>query len=382
MGTRSRLPLYGEPIFRWRGRGVLSRQDGTDESVSFTAQQLKAGEIVIDTRGTLIPMFETRPLSLVGTTHDGHRIEFLGLRLSHSNSPLGQGGRSRQTSTNWYALSVRVTKKTSSQPHEIVAGLVNCEIQLRPSPVAIRAGHATVHLTQRSDYDTALARARYQNSAMLMANAHCEIGRASVRTRLKLLEDICRLLSFARGTVINWIFYEVRSAKGETLESVHGNRVTRRFSPLAPIRMDDTAEFVEHALPILLADRQYRLRRVISSVHDAKVSGFLETRALAACVTVEYLVTRFGLTRSKRWNAKPLRYRLEFMNREACLGLRQQSISWLVDLRNQLAHEASFLPGRAKWKQYLRAITLMDTMFARLLRYKGPIVNQVIEWNR
>lgn len=111
----------------------------------------------------------------------------------------------------------------------------------------------------------------------------------------QIANDICNLLSIARGTKVAWIQEEVLDTAGDRTHLIHSNRITKPFTPLAPIdptRIGGTPEFLETTYPVYRERRErYRLDRgTIDSVLDAKVqTDFLETRGAKLAVALESL---------------------------------------------------------------------------------------------
>ena len=119
-------------------------------------------------------------------------------------------------------------------------------------------------------------------------------GHSAIGVR-KAANALTYLMSVARGTKVQWIQEDLRVPNGPLKYRIHGNRVTKRFTTLAPIdpiRGCSLKDFVETCFPTYLENRdRYRLGQgTIDAVLDAKVEDdFLESRGVKLAVALEGL---------------------------------------------------------------------------------------------
>lgn len=111
----------------------------------------------------------------------------------------------------------------------------------------------------------------------------------------KTANAVTYLMSVARGTKVQWIQEELRVPGGPLKYLIHGNRVTKRFTTLAPIdprRCGPLKDFLEACYTTYEENRdQFLLERgTIDAVLDARVEDdFLESRGVKLAVALEGL---------------------------------------------------------------------------------------------
>jgi hypothetical protein len=188
---------------------------------------------------------------------------------------------------------------TSGPPALVRYLLTNLEFGAREKPQ-----HTPLHLPgvegevrlfpESSDlFATARLRAFKQARATARLEIRPQDGHAA-RTR-RIANDLCDLLSIARGTKVAWIQEEVINTTGARTHLIHSSRITKPFTSLAPIdpqRVGNVAGFLEQTYPVFRDRREkYRLDRgTIDAVLDAKVeTDFLETRGAKLAVALESL---------------------------------------------------------------------------------------------
>jgi hypothetical protein len=107
---------------------------------------------------------------------------------------------------------------------------------------------------------------------------------------------LCRALSIANGSRVEWVYCDLYDASGARLERQHRNHVTKRYTgwPIIDHRggwTPDARRFTEDAFRMLVMDAEPLLRpAIIESLFDAKAQeDFLEARGAKVAVTLEML---------------------------------------------------------------------------------------------
>ena len=148
---------------------------------------------------------------------------------------------------------------------------------------------------------------------------------------------ICRLLSVAAGTVIEWITAYGVNENNERTRCVHAARRTKPFCslPVVPIRefgYDANTrmlqEFLQNGLEQSSARDRHRMNAVVAAYLDARLeSDFVEARGIKTVVVLEMLKNLFSEEySSKEWNKlmpKSLRKRISVVVKNA---LKQSEI--------------------------------------------------------
>ena len=117
-------------------------------------------------------------------------------------------------------------------------------------------------------------------------------------TACGLASDICDLLTFARGTLISWVYYDLVSDSGERLFSHHVPAVTRPYSAGLPLispghkRTRELRFIVESLSPYRRLRTEHGSRAVVQAFAEVRGAGFMDTRALLAVSLIEYLLDR------------------------------------------------------------------------------------------
>ncbi|MBA7485684.1 hypothetical protein ES707_21234 [subsurface metagenome] len=254
----------------------------------------------------------------------------------------------------------------------------------------------------------------------------CEVvAKPSVNMELReissKLDELCCLLSLARGTKITWINTEECREDGKAHRIILRNPVTWPFSSLPlidPRNSQDTAIFIEKVYPTYLKLRDsYNLNIAIEQYLDAKREVvYLETRALVAVSLLDSLLGQYASLhnldkivsnfssekkRKLRTNLKECLMKLfpyidgsslnemaekvselnrrSYLNllvlwaRDLKLDMSQDELSRVKDTRHSLVHGAKFLSSGStgKTREYFRVIQLIDQVFLKLLGYDG-----------
>ena len=442
---------YGKVIRTYRGKGKLRRTNGDEFPCHITIQQVETGLIYIACKfapkvaqaAATIQFIMDSPRQdvelIYGKIRDGMDFESRGeLFIAHSevavfaspNRPaittllVQEVGlwKEKQCHTGCYRFSVVNFEFTGNHPVKriIQDGPKQVEHFYRNLELQTPWGIAAVDPVP--DYDDLIRRTKAQKGISVT----CEVvAKPSVNMELRevtsKLDELCRLLSLARGTKITWINAEECMEDGKAHRIILRNPVTWPFSSLPlidPQNPQDTPLFIEKVYPTYLKLRdRYNLDLAIEQYLDAKrETAYLETRALAAVSLLDFLQGRYaslrdldkiisGLSREKnkelRDGLKKLimslfpdikgsdldemtkktpelnrRSYLSLLKLWTCsLGLKisQGELSKIRDTRIALVHKAKFQSSDSdgKIREYFRVICLIDQVFLKLLSYDG-----------
>ncbi|WP_420449772.1 hypothetical protein [Candidatus Palauibacter sp.] len=246
----------------------------------------------------------------------------------------------------------------------------------------------------------------------------------------QVADDLCFLLSVARGTKVQWITEEKLDGSGQVLQRTHGARITKPFTPLAPIHpwlVPKLCDFLEQTYPRYVARREeYRLNKgTIDAVLDARVeTDFLEMRAAKLAIALEtfksnVMSVRFPedqfvidrdqfsqaeagvrdvLIKELRGSGVSKRHANEMSQKTLCLNRRSfgsllrrlakdlevrvshQELQRFIHCRNALVHRGRFTEDaqsaasrrRSNYGNYAFMLDVMDRFLLRLLDYRGP----------
>lgn len=293
------LDEYGQASDRFVGSGQLESEHGI-ASVEWAAAQYPDGQVLLACQGgaDAFDVFMSSPTGFVGEASDGTKLDcnkYLGELPLLRHVPQGQTG-------GWavYRLSLLHADLPASGPPGLVRHLLtNFEFDISGRHEAVTfqlpGVQGDVRLVPAPGDPMAPNRLRALRAARPTAWLEIEPQDGHAVRARAIADNICYLLSIARGTKVAWIQEEVVSADGVPTHRFYSNRITKPYSPYAPldpVRIGGTLEFLA-ATYSAYCDRceRYRLAHgTIDSVLDAKVeTDFLETRGAKLAVALEVL---------------------------------------------------------------------------------------------
>ena len=245
---------------------------------------------------------------------------------------------------------------------------------------------------------------------------------------IRIVDTLCKILSFARGTKINWIYYDGYDGNGDKILSFHKNSVNRQYTSISvidPRNPDETASFIEVVYNSYLnRENLYGLDKAIEAYLDAKSEAvYLESRALKAVVVLELLKGKYAKTnkveiiisschfkkvkcninlllnqqfesmslpqnslkemntRIAELNRKSFRVILEAMFTDLDVKITGEELRRLVNIRNSLIHKASFVT-KEYLNEYTFLIGILDRIFLKILNYNGTVLDIANKFNR
>ncbi|MFA4837785.1 MAG: hypothetical protein WC749_17180, partial [Dehalococcoidia bacterium] len=288
-------------------------------------------------------------------------------------------------------------------------------------------GEATIH--PLPNYDVTLRRIKADKGIAVTSEAVVKVpSKASFPDIVEKVNELCCLLSLARGTKINWINVELVGDDGDTAHAILKNSVTWPFSSLNLIddqTPNDTPLFIEKAYPAYLKYRDmYNLDIAIEQYLDAKrETAYLETRGLAAVALIDSLqqsyasengiaeiVKGFGqqadkvrehlkssikavfpnikdeelhemLQKIRELNRRSFLNLLTVWTHDLDLQITDSELTAVKDTRNSLAHKMRFksIEQEGKVREYFRLINLINQVFLKLLGYTGHFIHVDLE---
>lgn len=437
---RAQLGLYGKILAGYRGRGRLQFAQGDTLRCAFRAVQLSDGRIVVNCSGRGVGrgyrLFDERMEAVVrldGESSDGALVGISGLFATNA-SVRQRLAPSRDTwNLTCIAHELDVTYPGSGPPTSLKFGIVNFEYlgntwRLTPTGqnrdvLTLSLPVGELRIEKDADYEGVLAAAKAQRGADVTCHAIVPLGHgASLQNAVEIVSDVCGLLSFARGTKINWIYYEQLGTERGKASVAHRYTVTKPFSPtplIDPHHPDDTVQFVSQCFRTYRQDTTFDLSRLSDAYVDAKGQGFVESKALVACALLDFLVGRYAnkagartmiptalfkelaaelrraveafqtrvsdplhrtrltyiCSRLGELNRPPLRITLKEFCQSLGLNISSQEIAQVVDTRNSLVHRARFKGTPGGSEEYWKLMNLIDRLLLKILRFEGYYID-------
>ncbi|MBI4002976.1 MAG: hypothetical protein HY348_14495 [Nitrospira defluvii] len=312
------LKDYGDPIMSYDGQGVLTLEDGREVSCKFEAGQLRKGDVLLlcDFLPPVLFLGTISAIRFEGTTSEGYRISCDNRIMEINYLPdLPRDGR-----TGFFAafrlgeMNVQMTD-SPTQARSVRFGVTNFQFvgtdaqqsgnfHFLALPLKLKGANSTTELSIRPlEHDTKIMR---RITTLKITDVTCEVVSdipedGSIGRLKEVIDDLCYLMSVARGTTIQWIYCNHYNAADECIMRTHSPRITKPFSPSSIIdpRVDgrhETRAFLEQGYGVYVSKRDsYGLNRgTIAAYLDAKAEqDYLETRGAKLAVAMEMLKAVF-----------------------------------------------------------------------------------------
>ncbi|HYT37791.1 MAG TPA: hypothetical protein VEL49_11500 [Ktedonobacteraceae bacterium] len=291
------LSFYGECLATYSGKGTLTLQDTRTVSCAFEAGQLKNGSVFLlcnfRERDTFLPHIPVQRFD--GTTPQGFHVSIEDDIVSTNYLPDPVPDQSGMPAA--YAVrQMTVQKAEGEQVQNVRIGITNffCDKHV---PLRLEHGADVIELSieQVAGYFKKMMHLR----TLKDIDVACEvIGDIPVGGNVEQVKnavnDLCYLLSLARRTTIQWVYYDYYDADGKCLSSTHCARVTKAYTPVPlihPQRDGETKGFIEQAYrTYMIRNEPYQLHWLIDAYIDGTAEhDYLELRGIKLAVIMEAL---------------------------------------------------------------------------------------------
>jgi hypothetical protein len=252
----------------------------------------------------------------------------------------------------------------------------------------------------------------------------------------EIVDNICYLLSFARGTKIQYVYCKEENLAGDKINIRHFNRVTKPYVPFKVIDYKGNSsifDFISKTYNKYVNNlEKFSLDKGIEALLDAKATqDFVELRGLKLANVLEILINSYVESKEDmEYVLLPKKYKemqLEFYNNlykkmkeleidsnkiQALIGnknkiklnqLNRRSFIWLIKKlfkeidfkyeykeinlfklsRNNLVHRGLFTsqidskesPFSNAIEEYMFMVNILHRIFLKTLKYKGEYIN-------
>jgi hypothetical protein len=429
---------YGKFVREYKGKGNCVTNPSQAFPCSFDASQISDGKIVIRCQ------FGIEALSLFQAFRQENVINRIEGDIADKGEIITEGPiwltkiaiDGQSITAKFLASKLTFKDKKDGETRLIHFGVTNFEYlgnKIKDdgrgggslSILEILLPDANIEIHQIEGYDSNIKTIQAQKDIDLTCEARIQIFNNAIEKARKTIDTIVKLLSFARGTKINWIYYDCYSESGQLTQSVHANNVNWHYSHqpvIDPRNPDDTAHFIQQSyLNYLNNSETWGLDIGIESYLDAKrETTYLETRALRAAILLEFFKNRYLIT-SNEGNILPEKVfdkkrkviqsdlertfidmssvdgnemkeiigKIPELNRKAfksilCsmfsrigLTVDEEEIRKIIKIRNSLVHTGKFaeIPDFAPVQQYYFLINVLDKIILKIVSYRGPILD-------
>jgi len=283
------------------------------------------------------------------------------------------------------------------------------------------------------NYDEAVANLRAIQSIEPTCEISLELSGHDIQWAKDVADNLCTILSLAKGTKIVWIYLDGYDAEGIKRLTLHKYAIARPYSGASASVVDsihpsDVKELIENGYQRFTQLKgEYRLGNVIDSYLESKrPHSYLESRGLAAIQSMELLAGQYAekhnlvyvIDRNKFsdklseigsavsealqeafgedsanslcgedneklmiLNRRTLRQVLKRLFQDFGIEVSRQKLNELIETRNALVHRGSFNTND-RVKEFYRIISIMDTLLLKMLGYEGYILDCEQKWAR
>jgi hypothetical protein len=407
----SLLKDYGDCLCHYHGKGVITLEDGKKFDCLFEAGQLTSGQVLLlcDFLPPLPTYLSISATKFEGTTSDGFRIWATEAFSETSYLPDIPLDRSSGVWAAFHIHKMIVQIAEDGRSQSLHFGITNLEfIGTQPTRGPDNSFYLILSLDLQTDSRSTrlLIKPLDLNAKILKRirtlkgiDVSCEIIAeipvdAGVAMVTEVVDDLCYILSVARGTKIQWVYCDSYDGSGKLLSRNLCSRITKPYCPLEIIHPlagggKETKIFVEQAYPAYVNKRErYKLHKgTIDAYLDAKAEAdYLEIRGVKFAVSMEILKKVF--CESMNIKGGSFKSLIENLCSSISLNVSKGEIDLFVKSRNSLIHEGEFYcitvtkgekkkckPLSTKTEEYLFLVNFLDKVFLKLLGYNGPYID-------
>ncbi len=311
------LGEYGNSLVSYRGTGEITSSDMQIWKCAFQIGQMTSGDVILlcDFLPPLPFLVDIEAEKFKGITEEKFLLESVGRVMETNYIPdLQPTEESRvYAAFRLQQLDVRPDADNSTA-HVVRFGLTNFMFVgterspyskgICALPLTVQSGGREHHLLVQPvhGYSKIVKRLKTMKGIDITSELICELrGFDGVEQAREVVDNLCYLLSVARGTKIQWVYCDQYDEGGKQVMRTHASRVTKPYCCMAAIdpRVDgrfETKAFIEQAYSAYVLKREsWRLNRgTIDAYLDAKAEGdYLELRAAKLAVALEMLKAVF-----------------------------------------------------------------------------------------
>jgi len=432
------LGIYGKIIREYEGDGIITFASSQTCKCSIKAVQLADGKVMAncvlnDNQASLFKCFSNGDeiKSIKGITKENEEIIIEGnILITYFNF----------SDTVVLANSMTLKKKARNELQLVRFGITNFEFLGNKwkeygggssgrgiLDINLSDKKVEIHIIQ--NYKSIMQSIKAQRGIDVTSEAVINVdSEYDLESIIRIVDTVCKLLSFARGTKINWVYYDGYDGNGDKILSYHKDSINRQYTGLSvidPRNPDETASFVEEVYNnYLKREKLYGLDKAVEAYLDAKgEAAYLESRALKAVVVLEFLKGKYAKTNKveiilpsshfkkiirniklllkqqfknmslSRNNLEEMTTRIAELNRKSFgvilnamftdleVKITEDELSRLIKIRNSLIHRASFVT-KDYWQEYTFLISILDRIFLKILDYTGVYLDITNKFER
>lgn len=415
---------YGQSITSYEGKANVAYENGETYEGHFSANQFTDGSILIGYAASerAYPDPNAQP-SFCGLDTSGWQVT-TNPKPRAINRTIHFGQTTRSLELVFMPLYLRTRCDAApdsfySGARFLISNFIWTKFKSNPPPIRFEAQGFSVAVKPVNDYAHVAARLRALKGIEATAEVFVENMTSeymSLDQYTSFIDELVGILRLSTGNKVDWYFGEVLSdSDGEAVERLHKLAVTGRYSRANLKNEGLLRELIETCLePGVARFDRSTLRLLIDYFVDAcDETSYLEARGLLASTLVELVSAKYARangaenaipksdfydqvlpaleesieetniredwrkhisTRLQGAYRQSFRKRLRLLSDDLDLPLNSQIRGRVVDIRNELVHEATFPSNRDKWLNDYQLLVWVDFIaICRLLGYKGSL---------
>jgi len=277
-----------------------------------------------------------------------------------------------------------------------------------------------LNFKKRSNYVNILNELKKHRNYEITVSLEINIP-VSVEESLNFVSKVNHLLTFCRGTIINYTGYRIIDEKNNVISEKSQNPISSKYTILELIPhdyIDCTINFVTKGISIFdELDKVFLIRKVVREYAFVRnESAFVNTRGLSICVLIEYIVNSYinyknkshlineeffnskldelkietkkllnnvfspsikpgkvqaMILKLKDFNRKPFDWKMKKLNEDFKLNLKEKETKDFIFIRDTLAHSGSYPKVKRPFEYWIFLLTLIDKIIVGLFQYDG-----------
>ena len=190
-----------------------------------------------------------------------------------------------------YRFKITNFKFIGNQPYKVNETTTQAELKISINGIDII-------IRPVSGYNKIIKDIEYTHNVAVTADLLIKGSIENKDNILQIVDNVCSLLSLAKGTKINWISYTLENNDGEVLEKYYSNRVTKSYSALRLISYENPSDLKKYLestyVNYINKINDWKFNIIIEEFIDAAKEGdYLEFRGLKLAATMEFILGKY-----------------------------------------------------------------------------------------
>jgi len=443
---KTTLESYGKVIRKYKGKGKIVCPNGEEHSLEFKVAQLSDGKIIgffytkNDAKLFVKIYQQMSSLSfgnyqLIGKINSGQLVKadifIIGF---NSDSETDKAVKKAIIQFTTSKLLIQF-EKDNSKIKEYHFGITNFEFigtdqTITPDgchhndKIVMRLSSREIVVKQLRNYREILSEIKATQSTDVTSEIIVRhISGDNINKIQEIVEDLCSLLSLARGTYIDWIYIDVYLKDGRKTKQVLRDNYTRPYTGahqlIRVLPLPDTKDFLVKCYENYKEHKNSRgLYPAIEFYVESKSLTILESKYVTAWLALEVLNSRCTKKRSIMSKGEFREIRKNILETANSLSLKydkkllletkvpdinrlplaksienvldvlsvdssKYNIRHLNDLRNKIVHEGSFgKENRSYYPEYVELCGLFEHLILAVMKYDGYYIDCLDNYKR